>query len=436
MQVARFVARGMSNREIAAALVISPRTAEDTSSEFSASEVSALARISTPTTADSPDPPTRKSNHPTERETMRAAVHIAPGTPMLIEELEPRQPGPGEVLVSIDAAAVCLTDVLGADGLTLVDTPFIGGHSGTGVVTAVGDGVTRIRVGDRIVTAGSAECGRCYACVRGTPSACDDIFGGMIPPRTAGTRSDGSAVHADGGVGVFAEQAVLRESVLAALDPEDAEALPPEHAAMLGCGIISGLGAVLRVADVPRGATVAIVGCGHLGLWMIQGARLAGAERIIAIEPIAYRRDLARALGATDLVDPAQADPADEVRALTAGRGADVAFEAGGTTAGTELVIGLVRGGGTVVLTSMAQPTDTVTFPALDIGVSGKRILSSQSGGGHLRRDLPLFARLLRTGQIDAAPLMSATYPLVEIDRAFAAARAREVVTGVLLPQT
>lgn len=363
---------------------------------------------------------------------MRAAVHETAGKPSVIEELAIRSPGPGEVLVSVDAAAACITDVLATGGLTMVQTPFIGGHSGTGVIEAVGEGVQELRVGDRVVSAGSAECGHCYSCVRGTPSACDEIFGGMIPPVRVAQRADGAWVHADGGVGVFAEQAVLRESVIARIDVE----LAPEQAAMLGCGIVSGLGAVLNVAEVAIGATVAVVGCGHLGLWMVQGAHLAGAERIIVVEPRAERRAAAQALGATDLVDPAAGDVAAQVKDLTAGRGVDVALEAGGTVAGTELAFGLARGAGTVVLTSMAQPTDIARFPALDIGVSAKRVLSSQSGGGHLKRDLPRFAALLASGRITTEHILSRTFQLSEINAAFAAARDHEVITGVLLPHS
>jgi S-(hydroxymethyl)glutathione dehydrogenase/alcohol dehydrogenase len=207
----------------------------------------------------------------------------------------------------------------------------------------------------------------------------------MVPPVPVAQRVDGSWINADGGVGVFTEQAVIRESVLARIDAD----VRPEQAAMLGCGIVSGLGAVLNVAQVPRGATVAVLGCGHLGLWMIQAAHLAGAERIVAIDHLMRRRAAAGRLGATDVVDPAQGDVLAQVRDLTVGRGVDVALEAGGTLDGIEQVFGLARGGGTVVLTSMAQPTDVARFPALEIAVMGKRVLSSQSGGSHLKRDLP-----------------------------------------------
>ncbi|MET8427616.1 zinc-binding dehydrogenase [Nocardia sp. NPDC004860] len=359
---------------------------------------------------------------------MRAALHTGAGAPLTIEKIDLREPGPGEVVVDLEAAAVCVTDVLATEGLTLVPPPFVTGHSGTGTVTVVGPGVTRTRVGDRIVTAGSAECGVCYPCVQGTPSACDDIFGGMVPPRAVATRASGEPVHVDGGVGVFAEQMVLRESGIVTIT----DALHAEHAALLGCGVLSGLGAVFTVANVRRGSAVAVVGCGHLGLWMVQGARLAGAATIIAVEYDRRRRSLAGELGATHVVDPADGDPIAHVRELTGGRGVDFAFEAGGSTSASEQAFAMARAGGVVVTTSMAQITDLVTLNALDFGVGAKRISSSQSGGGYLKRDIPLFESLLARGDVTAAPIVSATYSLDDINVAFAAARDKEVITGVI----
>lgn len=362
---------------------------------------------------------------------MRAAVHSAHGTPITIEDVEVRPPGPGEVLVRIDAAAVCLTDVMAASGVSMVELPFVGGHSGTGTVESVGEGVRTLRSGDRVVAAGSAECGTCYSCVRGTPSACDDIFAGMVPPIPIARRTDGSWVHGDGGLGLFTEQTVLRESVLAKIDAD----LRPEQAAMLGCGIIGGLGAVFNIGQVARGDTVAIVGSGHLGLWIVQAARLAGAGRIIVVEHRHGRRAAAGRLGATDLVDPAAGDVLEHVLELTSGRGVDVSFESGGTLDGIELGFGLSRNGGTVVLTSMGGLDDYVRFPVIPLTVTGRRVLSSQSGGGHLKRDLPRYARMLEAGQISSDEILTRTFPLGHINAAFDAARDKEVLTGVILPQ-
>lgn len=361
---------------------------------------------------------------------MRAAVLPATGSRMEIRDVELREPRPDEVVIDVDAVAVCLTDVLAADGLTLVPAPYVGGHSGTGIVRAAGSAVTRVRVGDRVATAGSAQCARCHACTHGTPGACEEIFGGMVPPRVIGHADDGTPIHAEGGVGLFAEQALLRESCLARV-PLD---LDPVAASMLGCGILSGLGAVLNVGGVRPGDAVVIVGAGHLGLWMLRGAQLAGAGVVIVVEERSERRAVAASLGADHVVDPAAADVAETVRELTGGRGADVALEAGGTPSAIALVSGLARGGGTVVYTSMAWPGETVAVPALDLTVSGKRFLSSQSGGGDLLRDLPDYATMLRDGLLDPGPLAERTFALDDIDAAFDAARGREVLTGVVVP--
>ncbi|OZC59752.1 hypothetical protein CH267_06545 [Rhodococcus sp. 06-621-2] len=359
---------------------------------------------------------------------MKAAIHEHIGRPLSVEEVALREPGPGEVVIEMRAAAVCITDVIATDGITMVPTPFIPGHAGTGVVIAVGPGVERTPVGSRVSTAGSAQCGVCYPCVHDTPSSCEDIFGGMVPPREVATRQDGTPVNADGGVGVFAERMVIRESGLAIIDSTITDA----QAALLGCGVISGVGAVVNIAQVRPGATVAVVGCGHLGLWIIQAAALVGAKRIIAVETDHERRALALELGATHAVNPTDGDPVAQVADLTGGRGADYSFEAGGTTRGSRQAVAMARGGGIVVTTSMAHPTGKIELDALDFGVSGKHIRSSQSGGGNLKRDIPAFANLVETGRLATDSIISRTFALGEVNDALDAARHRKVITGVI----
>ncbi|MFI1032860.1 zinc-binding dehydrogenase [Streptomyces sp. NPDC020951] len=358
----------------------------------------------------------------------RAALCVAHGEPLTVENIDTRRPGPGEVIVDMDAAAVCITDIMSLGGMTFAPPPYIPGHSGSGVVSAVGPGVRHVNVGDRVAATGTAECGLCYACLRGTPSACEDIGAGMFTPFHVATRSDGNAVTADLGCGVFAERMLLRESVLAVYDAD----ITPVQAATLGCGIVSGLGAVFNVARVVPGATVAVVGCGHLGLWIIQAATLAGAERIIAVEPDEHRRSLATAVGATHVVGPGAGDPVAQVKDLTGGRGVDYALEAGGTVEGTVQAYEMTRGAGVLVTTSMARPEDRVTFGALDIGVSAKEIRSSQSGGGRIKRDVPRYARLLERGVISTEHIITQVFKLDEVNAAIEAAEQRKVITGVV----
>jgi S-(hydroxymethyl)glutathione dehydrogenase / alcohol dehydrogenase len=232
--------------------------------------------------------------------TMRAAILEAVGQPLVVEEVQLRKPGAAEVVVRIAAVDVCITDALSARGDVAAAPPTILGHAAAGVVEATGAGVGRVRVGDRVVVAGTPECGECFYCVRDRPDQCVEMLGGILPPRVVATQADGAEVHADGGVGAFAERMVVRESGVVAVDSD----LSDEHLSLLGCGVTSGVGAVLNLAQVQPGSSVAIVGGGALGLWMVQGAQVAGAARIVVVEPRPERRDLARAVGATSSTRP------------------------------------------------------------------------------------------------------------------------------------
>lgn len=243
------------------------------------------------------------------------------------------------------------------------------------------------------------------------------------------TRDDGLTINVDGGIGTWAERMVFRESHVVAVESES----PFEHLCLLGCGVTSGLGAVYNIARVEPGSSVAVLGCGHLGLWMIQAARAAGAAQIIAVEPLGPRRDVAASLGATDLVDPNAADPVEAVRALTGGRGADYVLEAAGSTEAMQQGFAMTRFAGIFVPTGVESIDATVTFPAVDFALSGREIRSSQTGGSHILRDIPRFARMMESVPLDAAAIVTRTWRLEEVNDAVAAARAREVLTGVIV---
>ena len=213
------------------------------------------------------------------------------------------------------------------------------------------------------------------------------------PPRFVGTRADGTEVRA-GGTATYAEQIKVPEVFAFGVDSD----LPDEQLALMGCGVVSGLGAVMRVAEVQPGSSVVVVGCGHLGLWMIQGARVAGAAQVIAVEPLPERRALAAELGATDLVDPADGDAIEQVRALTGGRGADYALEAAGRIDAMEQAFHMARNAGTVVYTGVETMASTITFPAVMLALRGRTVRSCQSGNTWMSRDIPLFARDDRAG--------------------------------------
>lgn len=359
-------------------------------------------------------------------EGVRAVVVTAPGV-VDVATIRLRATGPGEVVVAISASAMCITDALSIDGAGLTPYPLVPGHSAVGTVVEVGDDVDRIAVGDRVAVTGSAQCGACYWCMHGTPSACVEILGGM--DRMIGWNADGVEVHADGGLGTLAERMLVRASNVVVISAGD---VPDAHLATLGCGIASGVGAVLEVARVTAGESVAVHGCGNLGLWMIQAAREAGADPIIAIDPIAHRRELALRLGATHAVEPT-AVIVDEIRALTGSRGVDASFEAAGLTAVMETAFATARNGGTVVPTGMESPTASVTLNGYEFALNAKRILSSQTGGGDVQRTIPAFLELLRDGRLRAEPIVTRTFALDEFADAVMAARSKTVITGVVV---
>jgi len=357
----------------------------------------------------------------------KAALVTAFGEPLEIAEIALRAVGPGEVLVRLDYAAVCITDVYASGGSTRSVPPFVTGHAATGIVHEVGAGVRTLAVGDRVSITGTTECGVCDFCLKGTPGACAEVF--EQGPRPIGMLPDGREVVVEGGIGAYLQWNIYREGTVVRLSPE----LDPVQAALFGCGISSGLGAVLSVAGVEDGATVAINGAGHLGLWMLQGAQLANASRIIVVEPDAKRRATAARLGATDVIDPADGDPVTQVKALTdRNRGVDYSFEAVGTGAAMAQAFSMSRNGGTTVATGMRSRGDTVELNVLDFSIRAKRVLSSQTGGGAIHRDIPRWDRLLREGRIDPAPIIGEVFPLERINDAFAAAVSHDVLTGVI----
>jgi Zn-dependent alcohol dehydrogenase len=359
-----------------------------------------------------------------------AALLTALNEPLVLEEVELLPLEPDEVIVRTTATAVCITDVLSSQGHVAAQPPSLLGHAGAGVVEEIGANVRRLSPGDRVVVCGTPECGVCYWCVRDQPAMCAELFAGMFPTRYVARRENGDLVAADGGIGTFAERLKLREIGLVAVDAD----LPDEHLCLLGCGAMSGLGAVLNIARVEPGSSVAVVGCGHLGLWMIQAARVAAAARVIAVEGRSERRAVAAELGATHVVDPAAGDPVEQVRELTEGRGADYVFEAAGPPVAMQEAFAMTRPAGTFVPAGWSTLSATVTLPAVDFAIGARRILSCQYGGATIRRDIPRFARMMEDGVVDANPIVSRVFGLEEINEAFRAADAREVLTGVILP--
>ena len=358
---------------------------------------------------------------------MRAALRTGYGRPLLVEELVPVPPGKADVVVRMSASAHCFTDCLnqrGTRGLPRT-LPTILGHAAVGVVAACGSEVTHVREGDRVLVPGTPECGRCHWCRRGRPDQCEHL---MLAPVPVATRADGSDVTCL--LGTYAEEIRIVGSWVFPLE----SSLDDETLSLLGCGVTSGLGAVFNVAGVQPGTSVAVVGCGHLGLWMVQAARLAGAGPIIAVEPLAERIETARALGATHFVNPADGDPVARVRELTEGRGVDYALEASGFPEAQEEAFLMAQRGGTVVFTGVFSQNATITFNQVEMALRGRTLLSAQNGRCQMRRDIPRYVGLLEDGQLDAAPIITGRYRLADINDALEAAAARRGLTGVIVP--
>jgi S-(hydroxymethyl)glutathione dehydrogenase / alcohol dehydrogenase len=358
---------------------------------------------------------------------MRAAVFVEQDAPFVVEEVQLHPCADDEVVVRTGGAAFCITDCHMQHGHLPVVPPAILGHSAVGVVEQAGAHVERVRVGERVIVPATPECGRCYFCLRHRSDQCVRLVG--APPRFVGTRADGTEVRA-GGTATYAEQIKVPEVFAFGVDSD----LPDEQLALMGCGVVSGLGAVMRVAEVQPGSSVVVVGCGHLGLWMIQGARVAGAAQVIAVEPLAERRALAAELGATDLVDPADGDAIEQVQALTGGRGADYALEAAGRIDAMEQAFHMARNAGTVVYTGVETMASTITFPAVMLALRGRTVRSCQSGNTWMSRDIPLFAQMIEQGRVDPLPVISRTYTLDDINDAALASEQRRDLTGVVLP--
>jgi S-(hydroxymethyl)glutathione dehydrogenase/alcohol dehydrogenase len=361
---------------------------------------------------------------------MRAALLVEFNEPFQVEEIAYHDPAPGRVLVRTGASPFCSTDIVNWRGELGKIPPTILGHASMGEVVEVGEGVAHLKVGQRVIVPGTSECGVCFYCSIGRPDQCSETFDrGGIWPHVA-DRANGQPVSAAGNVGGYAE---LMNVTANQVFPVESD-LPDEWLGLLGCGITSGLGAVFNVARVEAGSSVAVVGLGHLGQWMVQGAKVAGARRIVAIDPLPDRRELAGRLGATDVVDPSADDPVAQVQALTEGRGADYVLEAATLASAQTQAILMSRRAGTVVLSSVERADAVVTIPQVAIAVQSRAILSTQNGNVRMRRDLPRFIRMLEDGWVTAEPIVTERYPLEKIDEALRASIDKRDLSGVIVP--
>lgn len=306
-----------------------------------------------------------------------AAVAYENATEFSVETVNLRDPGATDVVVDIAASAFCYSDWIslrGDAGLAEGGLyPAVLGHAAVGTVVDAGRDA-RHRPGERVLITATPECGRCFWCRAGRIDQCAELF---APAPTIGTLADGRPVRGPGAAATYAERTVIRDIQVWPTDSD----LPDAWLAMFGCGVVSGMGAVVNVARVAPGESVVIIGCGQVGLWAVQAARAVGSGTIIAVEPIAERRALAARLGAAVTIDPADGEVGDRVREATDGRGADHGIDAGGTIASVQEAFAYTRLGGVVTLTSYVTRFTTVDLPLFDLALRGRDV---QIGRAHV----------------------------------------------------
>lgn len=351
---------------------------------------------------------------------MKAAVVFDTSAPVRIEDIDLDPPREGEVLVRIMAAGVCHSDYSVATGVMPTKLPCVLGHEGAGLVEEVGPGVDHVAPGDPVMLSWVAQCGECFYCRAGQPNLC--ALGSAInlrfrmPDGSTRVRHQGRELQSFSALGAMAERVVAPARSVVKL-PADA---PLEKAALIGCAVLTGVGAVANTARVPPGSSVAVFGVGGVGLNVLQGAVLADAATIIAVDLSPEKLEFARRFGATHTVDASSGDAAKAVRELTEGRGADFAFEAIGRKRSIEQAYAATRKGGTCVVIGIGSKDENVDVNVYFLPVMEKRLVGCWYGGADVRRDLPRLLELYRAGRLKLDELVTRTYRLDEINEAFA----------------
>ena len=336
----------------------------------------------------------------------------------VVDDLSVRDPGPGEVAVRIGAAGLCHSDISVITGTIPFPTPVVLGHEGAGVVEAVGDLVTNVKEGDHVVLSTLGNCGACQYCDSGRPTMCRSTFGGRPQPFTW----RGEPAYAFANASVFAERTVVKANQAVPI-PKD---VPMAAASLVGCGVLTGVGAVLQRARVPAGARVLVIGVGGIGLNVIQGAALAGASRIIAVDTNARKRDIAMQFGATDFVEST-----DAVRELSK-TGVDYAFECVGHVALIRAAIELLDWGGTCIMLGVPEASAEASFNVASMYLD-KSVLGCRYGSSQPQRDVRRYVDLYRQGRLKLDELVSASYPLEDMKSAVHDLEAGELAArGVL----
>jgi len=361
----------------------------------------------------------------------QAAVLHAIGGPLTVERLDVGSLGPDDVLVRLGASGLCHTDLEVIDGSLAYPLPIVLGHEGAGVVEAVGSTVTKVRPGDHVVCSWNPHCGECFYCRRDLPILCEPFKRheprGVLFDGRSRLALDGSTVHHFSVVSSHAEYCVVPQSGAIPVPPE----IPFDRACLIGCGVMTGVGAATRKTPVERGSSVLVIGCGAVGLNVIQGARLAGAEIIVAADLDAAKRETGRTFGASHTLDGGDPGAIETLRSLTMGRGPDYVFEAAGHENAFRLAVEAVRPGGEVVFLGKVNVNREVQFRWGSL-MGEKRIVRSSYGGARPARDFPWLAQLYLDGELKLDELITRRIRLDEINDGFAAMRRGEGIRTVV----
>lgn len=364
---------------------------------------------------------------------VNAAVLTAVDTPLEVRsDVEVAAPGPGHVRVRIGASGVCHSDLSVANGTIPLPTPIVLGHEGAGTITEVGDGVQGVEVGDHVVLSFVPECRECYFCTRGQGYLCEksamQVMGGVLDGTTR-LSSGGTALHQMAMCGTFSEETIVPGISVVKIDDD----IPFKIAALIGCGVLTGVGAALNTADIREGDTVAVIGCGGVGLNVIQGARIAGAGDIIAIDVFDSKLEMAKKFGATVTVNSKDTDAVSAVMGHN-GRGADTTFEVIGLGPTMEQAVNMTRQGGEVILVGVPRMDVFLNLnAAFTFLYTAKTVKGCWYGSSNVHEDVPKLLGLWREGKLDLEGLISREIGLADVNDAFEAMGTGEVARSVIV---
>jgi S-(hydroxymethyl)glutathione dehydrogenase / alcohol dehydrogenase len=362
---------------------------------------------------------------------MKASVLFEQGKPLSVEELELEPPRTGEVLVRMAASGVCHSCLHAADGSWKgVPVPIVLGDEGAGVVEQVGPGVDTLAIGDHVILSWAPTCGRCHYCVVGRPNLCErrQPGRGVLPDGTTRMSLRGRPVYHYGHVATYASRTVVHESCAIPVNRN----VPLDRAALIGCSVMTGVGAVINTAAVPPGASMAVFGVGGVGLNVVQGGAMIAAHPVIAVDVVAAKLEHARALGATHVIDASREDPVASIRAITR-LGADYTFVAVGNTRAVSQAIDALAPGGTCVLIGVPETGATIPLDVRPLVTAERVIRGCSYGSARTREDLPRLANLYLAGKLRIDELITRRFSLEEANEGFRALAAGELARGIIV---